>query len=132
MADLELLARLAATLPGVEVTEPGCCGVAGKGMTWTWKERVHPKQARVPNLGVIAFRTVDVEDKHALIETHPAVCFTEPHYNGYPAVLVRLAEAPAELVAELLADAWRRQAPKALSRGFDLDGWLAAAAGVGQ
>ena len=129
MADLELLAGLARTLPGVEVSEPGCCGVAGKGMTWTWKERVHPKQARVPNLSVIAFRTVDVEDKHALIATYPGVCFTEPHYNGYPAVLVRLAEAPAALVAELLADAWRRQAPKREVAAFDLDAWLERATG---
>jgi hypothetical protein len=47
-----------------------------------------------------------------LIAANPDVYFTEPHYNGYPAVLVRLeAIGLAELEA-ILVDAWRCQAPK--------------------
>jgi hypothetical protein len=45
--------------------------------------------------------------------------FTEPHYNGYPAVLVRLpAVGPSELEV-LITDAWRCQAPKALVKAME-------------
>jgi recombination protein RecA len=37
--------------------------------------------------------------------------FTEPHYEGFPAVLVRLAAVTAADLKILLADAWRCQAP---------------------
>lgn len=42
------------------------------------------------------------------------VFFTEPHYDGYPAVLVRLAAIDADLLETLLNDAWRSRAPKRL------------------
>jgi hypothetical protein len=38
--------------------------------------------------------------------------FTEPHYNGFPAVLVRLAEVTAREFRPLITQAWRCQAPK--------------------
>ena len=44
----------------------------------------------------------------------PAVFFTEPHYNGYPAILVRLPAIGTDLLAVLLTDAWRTRAPKRL------------------
>jgi hypothetical protein len=60
----------------------------------------------------------DVGVKEALVADDPAVYFTTPHFNGYPAVLVRLDEIePAEL-EELLADAWLARAPKRLARQF--------------
>jgi hypothetical protein len=40
------------------------------------------------------------------------VFFTEPHYNGFPAVLVRLPAVSLERLEELIADAWRCVAPK--------------------
>jgi hypothetical protein len=49
------------------------------------------------------------------------VFFTEPHYNGFPAVLVRLAAIDVDQLAELLTDAWRSQAPKSLVQAFDED-----------
>ena len=42
--------------------------------------------------------------------------FTEPHYNGFPAVLVRLATVDVDELAELVIDAWRCQAPRRRSR----------------
>jgi len=45
---------------------------------------------------------------------------TEPHYNGFPAVLVRLPEIEVEELEELILDAWRCQAPRALvEEAFD-------------
>jgi hypothetical protein len=51
----------------------------------------------------------------------PAKFFTEPHYNGFPAVLVRLPAIGAAELAELITDAWRCQAPRALADSLGPD-----------
>jgi hypothetical protein len=92
--------------------------VRGRGFAWTWLERAAPKSPRKPRLDVLAVRCRP-EEKDLILESDPAVYFTEPHYNGFPAVLVRLeAIAEADLAA-LLAVAWRCQAPKALLKTID-------------
>jgi hypothetical protein len=85
-------------------------------MAWLWNERVHPKKPRVPNPGVLAIRTASNEEKEALLASDAEKFFTEPHYNGFPAVLVRLAAIDDVELRELLIDAWRSQAPPALVR----------------
>ncbi len=57
--------------------------------------------------------------KQELFAADPAKFFTHPHYNGYPAVLVRLAAVGTEELAELVTDGWRCQAPKRLVRQFE-------------
>src|SRR3954454_199723 len=54
----------------------------------------------------------DLGAKDALLASDPGAYFTVPHYDGYPAVLVRLAEADEAEVRELLVEAWMRKAPK--------------------
>jgi hypothetical protein len=96
-------------------------GSKDKVLCWTWNERVDPKKPRVPNPAVLAVRVPGEEAKQELIAAEPDKYFTEPHYNGFPAVLVRLTEVDADEMRELLTDAWRVQAPKALVRAFDGD-----------
>jgi hypothetical protein len=91
----------------------------GKAFAWTWKKRVQPKRARVEQLDVFALRVADEGEKQALIASDPGRFFTEPHYNGYPAVLVRLAEVDETELAELITDAWRACAPRRLVAEFD-------------
>jgi len=45
---------------------------------------------RVPRPDVLAVRVRDQAEKAALLAGDPKRFFTEPHYNGFPAVLVRL------------------------------------------
>jgi len=85
-----------------------------KGFVWVWKERIAPKQARVPNPKVIAIRVANQFDKDFLLSLDPAKFFTEPHYNGYPAVLVRLPAVTARELRPLITEAWRCQAPRDL------------------
>ena len=94
-------------------------GSKDKGFAWCWKERVEPKKARVPNLKVLAVRVTDVGEKEALIASDPEKFFTEPHYNGYPAVLIRLPKIRVGELRELLTDAWRCMAPRKLVAEFD-------------
>jgi hypothetical protein len=83
-----------------------------KGYAWVWLERVEPKKPRVPNPGVLAVRVRDLAEKAALVAGDPERFFTEPHYNGYPAVLVRLRKVTKAQLRQLLEAAWRTQAPK--------------------
>jgi hypothetical protein len=94
-------------------------GSKHKGFAWSWKERVEPKKARVPNLKVLAVRVTDVGEKEALIASDPEKFFTEPHYNGFPAVLIRLPKIRVGELRELLTDAWRCTAPRKLVAEFD-------------
>jgi hypothetical protein len=85
-----------------------------KGFAWVWMERIDPKKPRVPNPGVIAVRVANNAQKDLIITSDSKKFFTEPHYNGFPAVLVRLAAVTISDLKVLLADAWRCQAPAAL------------------
>ena len=87
-----------------------------KGFVWVWLERLDPKKARVPNPAVLAVRVANLNDKNLMIAAEPTKFFTEPHYNGYPAVLVRLAEVSVAELRPLIAEAWRCQAPTALTK----------------
>lgn len=107
--------RITCGLPEV-VQEPGrfSFAVAGKAFAWVWMERTDPKRARVPNAEVIAVRVANEVEKEVLLALDPEVFFTEPHYDGYPAVLVRLPAIELDLLAEILVQAWRSRAPKRL------------------
>ena len=67
----------------------------------------------------LVVRVVDLEDKEALLRSDPDVFFTTPHYDGYPYVLVRLAQVPAAQLRELIEDAWRLSAPKRVLAAYD-------------
>jgi hypothetical protein len=85
-----------------------------KGFVWVWMERVMPKKARVPQPNVIALRVANLFDKDFLLAMDPVKFFTEPHYDGFPAVLVRLPAVTARELRPLITEAWRCQAPKDL------------------
>src|SRR5262245_33481544 len=111
--------RIARALPGVEEVEGRfafAVRIKGKqkGFVWVWMERIHPKKPRVPQPKVLAMRTANLFDKDFLIASNPTIFFTEPHYNGYPAVLIRLAEISVRELRPLITEAWRTQAPKEL------------------
>jgi hypothetical protein len=56
--------------------------------------------------------------KEALLADDPGVFFTTPHFDGYPAVLVRLPQIGVELLEEVVAEAWLTCAPKRLARDY--------------
>lgn len=89
-----------------------------KGFAWVWMERVQPRKARVPCHDVLAVRVANLGAKEILLMADPRKFFTEPHYEGFPAVLVRLKEIGRAELRELLIEAWAAQAPKALLAKF--------------
>src|ERR1700731_3326688 len=122
MATQSDVRRLALSLPGAEPV-PGrfAFGVQRKGklkaFVWVWMERVTPKKPRVPNHSVIAARVSDLAERDRLLATDPVKFFTEPHYKGFPAVLVRLGAMRVSDLRTLLTAAWQSQAPVDLTRG---------------
>ena len=52
--------------------------------------------------------------KEALIADDPGVFFTTPHFDGYPAILVRLDRISADELEEVVVEAWLARAPKRL------------------
>jgi hypothetical protein len=69
---------------------------------------------------VLAVRVASLAEKEELLAADPEKFFTEPRYNGIPALLVRLAAIDAGELAELITDAWRCQAPRALAAELGL------------
>ncbi|HYU84443.1 MAG TPA: MmcQ/YjbR family DNA-binding protein [Kribbellaceae bacterium] len=124
MADQEDVRRIALALPDTSEAPDHFAfsvrnGAKEKGFAWVWLERVDPKKARVPQPEVLAIRVANAEEKESLLASDTEKFFTEPHYNGYPAVLVRLAAVEGDELRELLTDAWRCQAPKKLVAAYD-------------
>jgi|SRR5579872_5777074 len=121
LATFEDACGIGRKLPGTGDGDGLSIAVKGKpkGFAWPWAERVHPKRPRVPNFGVLAVRTASCDEKDALIAADPDKFFTEPHYNGFPAVLVRLSAIGPEELEELLIDAWRTLASRELRAQLD-------------
>ena len=88
-----------------------------KGFVWVWLERLAPKKPRVPQPNVIAVMVASLDDKEFLLALDPAKFFTEPHYDGFRAVLVRLPAVTARELKPIITEAWRCQAPKDLVTG---------------
>ncbi len=120
MATRADLRRIALALPGT-VESPDGLGYAvlnrgkPKGFVWTWRERVDPRKPKVPNPKVIALRVASLDDKAFLLGLDREKYFTEPHYDGYPAVLVRLTAVRVAELRALVTESWRCQAPKGLA-----------------
>jgi hypothetical protein len=72
---------------------------------------------------VLMFRVPDLDVKELLLSDERGVYFTTPHFNGYPAVLVRipdLARLDRDELGDLVAEAWLTRAQKRVAKA-----WLA-------
>jgi hypothetical protein len=126
MAELNDLRRIALSFPETTQEEGRIASAVlnkgkPKGFAWVWLERVDPKKARVPNPDVIAIRVRNNLEKEMLIAAEPTKFFTESHYNGFPAILVRLGAVDVVELETLLLNAWRCQAPPALLKRFEME-----------
>jgi hypothetical protein len=112
--------RLALALPHVEEIESDGFDfrVAGKGFIWSYPER-KPGKPRIIRTDVAVLFVGDEAEKQALLLGEPVLFFTTRGYDGWPLVMLRLAEVDRERLAELVTDAWRMRAPAALVAELD-------------
>lgn len=118
MATWAQVSRAALALPLVEETAPRVWKVKGKSLAWERPLRKRDLEEVGDQGEVLGFRTADLSAKEAYLAEEPAACFTTSHFDGYPAVLVRLKELRAPLLKELLTEAWLAQAPKTAVKAF--------------
>lgn len=71
-----------------------------------------------PDAEIIGVRVEHLGAKEAMLQSEPSYCFTIPHFEGYPAVLVRLDKVSPEDLEELVVEAWLVRAPPKLARAF--------------
>jgi hypothetical protein len=121
MADAHDVRRLALSLPHVEEIDSDGFDfrVGGKGFVWSYPER-QLGQRRVIRTDVAVLYVGDEAEKQALLLGEPSVFFTAPGYDGWPLVMLRLAEVDVDRLTELVTDAWRMRAPRELAGDLDL------------
>ena len=71
-----------------------------------------------PDGPILGARVEHLVAKDALIADDANVYFTTPHFDGYPAVLVRLEKIAPDELEELIVEAWLARAPKRLANAY--------------
>ena len=72
---------------------------------------------------VLMFRVPDLDVKELLLADERGLFFTTPHFNGYPAVLLRIPDLERldrDELADVVAEAWLTRAQKRVAKA-----WLA-------
>jgi hypothetical protein len=118
------VARIVAELPETAEPTPRNWRVRKKLIVWERPLRKADYEALgkdAPDGDILGARVSDEGVKFALIADDPGVYFTTPHFDGYPMVLVRLAEISEPDLTELITDAWLAQAPKTLVKRYLAD-----------
>ena len=124
MATWDDVSRIALSLP--ETSE----GLRHRTPTWFVRDKAFVwdrplRKADVEALGsaapegpILCARVEHLGAKEALIESEPDVFFATPHFDGYPAVLIRLEQIPLDELEEVVVEAWLARAPKRLAEEF--------------
>jgi len=127
MATWRDVSRFALKLP--EATESDMRGNRAwkvKEKLFVWERPLRQSDLRAlgdsaPTGAILGARVEHLGAKEALIQSEPDVFFTTPHFEGYPAVLIRLPAISKEILEEVVIEAWLARAPKRLTKDY-LDG----------
>jgi hypothetical protein len=129
MASMRDLDRLALSLPETtkEVSTDGRPAYLVRGKAFCL-HRGRRGDALDPASGerlddVLMFRVDGAEAKELVLADPRGIFFTTPHFNGYPAVLLRIPDLQRLQKAELretVVEAWLSRAPKRVAKA-----WLA-------
>jgi hypothetical protein len=95
--------------------------VRGKGFVWERPLRRSDLEAlgdAAPDGPILGARVEHLVAKEALLADDSGVFFTTPHFDGYPAILVRLDAIDLGGLDEVIVEAWLARAPKRLVREY--------------
>jgi hypothetical protein len=95
--------------------------VKDKGFVWERPLRRADLEAlgdAAPDGPILGARVEHLGAKEALLASEPEVFFTTPHFDGFPAVLVRLDRISLEVLDEVIVEAWLARAPKRLATAY--------------
>jgi hypothetical protein len=119
--------RIALALP--ETTEAVSWGNAHwrvKNKGFVWERPLHQSDRAAlkalgedaPDGALLGVRVADLGVKEAVIADDPELFSTIPHFDGYPAILVRLDRIGLAELEELIVEAWVDRAPKRLAQQY--------------
>jgi hypothetical protein len=124
VANWDDVAKLALALPGAEERlsrEHRQWRVKDKLFVWERPLRKSDLAAlgdSAPDGPILGARVEHEGAKQALVQDPSGIYFTTPHFDGYPAILVRLEPIGPEDLAELVTEAWLCRAPPKLLKEF--------------
>ena len=101
---------IALTFPGVEDSttfDSPSLKVNGKYLAQMWQD------------GDSLILSMEIIERDMWIEAEPDIFFITDHFRDWPDVLIRLSQIDDDLLADLIAKAWRRRAPKKLVKTYD-------------
>lgn len=118
MAGWDDVRRIALALPGAsETTSRGNCHWRVKDKNFVWERPLRRSDLEAlgddaPDGAILGAYVEHLLAKEAAIAAEPEVFFTTPHFDGFPAVLVRLERISAAGLDEVITEAWLVRAPK--------------------
>ncbi len=125
MATWRDLRRIALALPGASemTTKSGNAAWIVGDKFFAWERPLRPADLKAlgenaPKGPILGVRTPDLEMKDALLASNPGVYLTTPHFDGYPAVLIRLGKIAAAELRAVIEEAWLARAGKRAVTAF--------------
>ena len=125
MATWEDVRRIALALP--ETTEGEARGLRRwqvKDKLFVWERPLRRSDLEAlgdaaPDGEILGARVEHLVAKEAMLADPAGVFFTTPHFDGYPAILVRLDDISVEDLEEVIVEAWLCRAPKRLIDAYE-------------
>lgn len=118
MANWSDVRKIALSLPGTseEASREHAAWIVNKKF-FVWERPLRKSDfaalgTKAPKGPVLGVRTADLEMKDVLLASDRNVFFTTPHFEGYPAVLVRLEKIDIERLRDVIEEAWLSRAGK--------------------
>lgn len=90
---------------------------------FVWERPLRPADLEAlgddaPDGPILGARVEHLGAKKALLADDPGIFFTTPHFDGYPAILVRLDLIASADLHEVIIEAWLARAPRRLVKAY--------------
>jgi hypothetical protein len=125
VATWEDVRRLALALPETseDASRRGRASWRVRGKLFVWERPLrqsdlHALGEEAPDGPILGARVEHLGAKEALLADDPRVFFTTPHFDGYPAILVRLQAIGLGDLEEVVVEAWLARAPQRMAREY--------------
>jgi hypothetical protein len=124
VADWDDVRRIALALPNTsEQLSHGRASWRVRDKMFVWERPLRTSDLRAlgddaPTGPILGARVEHLVAKEALLADDPAVFFTTPHFDGYPAVLVQLENVALDELEEVIVEAWLARAPSRLAKEY--------------
>jgi hypothetical protein len=121
VADWDDVRRIVASLPATHEDrhKSGALSWRVKDKSLAWERPLRRGDIAAlgdaaPDGDILGVRVPDLAAKEALVRDNDGAIFTIPHFDNYPAVLVKMDVVDIGELEELIVEAWLSRAPKRL------------------